>query len=208
MQNRLYEGNGFRIGVSGSCEHDNLVIVPAKEPTCTEDGWYAYNRCADCGQEFAVNSIPATGHKWKAATCTSPMTCSVCGAMEGASAAHDWDGKPSCSVCGQPNPNYHVEAKPTSPPSAETESATPVPGIPAETNTVEVAPKPTETVGEIWGTEEERETVETTGVPDTGFLESPFAVDSWLDLASIVGASVLIGVVIGWYLNSFLQKKK
>lgn len=225
MQNRLYEGNGFWLGASRSCEHDNIEHVAAKEPTCTEEGWYEYLRCIECGAEFTKHIVPAKGHSWKAATCVAPKTCSFCGAKEGSPTAHDWDGKPSCSICGAPNPNYHVEAKPASPPADATESEAPVTGIATENKPVASEPESVNVGSEVRGTEAEsdmetqavtqeteeetgRETVETTGMPDIGFLNSSPPVDSWLDLVSIVGAAVLIGVVIGWYLNSFLQKKK
>lgn len=45
-------------------------------------------------------------HVWYAATCTSPKTCSECGATEGAVLGHMWieatyDAPKTCSVCGE-----------------------------------------------------------------------------------------------------------
>lgn len=43
--------------------------------------------CSICGKTDAS----ALGHKWEAATCTSPKTCSVCGKTQGSALGHDWD---------------------------------------------------------------------------------------------------------------------
>ena len=82
------------------------------KPTCTEAG---RNRrtCSVC-DAFEVELVEA-GHTWKAATCTTPKTCSVCGATEGEPLAHTevsypevaatsttvgYTGGSYCSVCG------------------------------------------------------------------------------------------------------------
>ena len=58
------------------CEHQE-VIVPAKEPTCTQSGWTESAHCALCGDVLKpLEIIPAKGHlfgEWyvsKKATCT------------------------------------------------------------------------------------------------------------------------------------------
>ncbi|MBQ7358043.1 MAG: phosphodiester glycosidase family protein [Clostridia bacterium] len=66
---------------------------------------YTYNNDGKCGQNGtktascdygcgATSTIEAEGtalsHKWSAATCTAPKTCSVCGATEGEALGHDW----------------------------------------------------------------------------------------------------------------------
>lgn len=84
-----------------------------KSPTCTTAGRCTY-RCTICNTtKFEV--IPATGHNWKAATCTTPKTCSKCGATEGSALGHTkvsyptvqptyttvgYRGGSYCSVCG------------------------------------------------------------------------------------------------------------
>lgn len=83
------------------------------KPTCTTAGRQTSN-CTICGTPgFEV--IPATGHTWKDATCTTPKTCFACGATEGSALGHKEVGYPYvapttttvgytggyyCSVCG------------------------------------------------------------------------------------------------------------
>ena len=74
------------------CEHKNKVTSKAAKPaTCTEDGYTAEIKCADCGTILEESTVvKATGHKEvtskaaKAATCTEngytvETKCSVCG---------------------------------------------------------------------------------------------------------------------------------
>ena len=78
--------------------HTNVTHTPAKDPTCTEDGWEAYSKCEECGQYFAANggwidAIPTLtklGHELiyhaSTATCTAAgngeyWSCSRCGKM-------------------------------------------------------------------------------------------------------------------------------
>lgn len=82
-------------------------------PTCTRAG----NKRRTCSVCSAIDTelVPATGHTWEAATCTTPKTCSVCGATEGTTASHTevsypnvnptyttvgYRGGSYCSVCG------------------------------------------------------------------------------------------------------------
>lgn len=56
--------------------------------------------CSKCG----ATEGSAAGHSWNAATCTAPKTCSKCGATEG-SAEHSWNAATctapkTCSKCG------------------------------------------------------------------------------------------------------------
>lgn len=47
----------------------------------------------------------ANGHAWIAATCSEPKTCSVCGTTSGLTAGHTFsDGK--CTSCGKADPSY------------------------------------------------------------------------------------------------------
>ena len=65
-------------------------------------------RMADTSARKSVtlNKCTATGHTWAPATCTTPKTCSVCGATEGTALGHNWSTATcttpkTCSVCGQ-----------------------------------------------------------------------------------------------------------
>lgn len=44
--------------------HVSLEDVAAKEPTCTEDGCTAGQKCANCGALVGCEVIPALGHDW------------------------------------------------------------------------------------------------------------------------------------------------
>ena len=61
---------------------------------------------SDSGESTENSGICTTPHKWTAATCTQPETCSVCGITQGTVIAHTWQeancAKPqTCSVCGE-----------------------------------------------------------------------------------------------------------
>jgi hypothetical protein len=70
--------------------------------TCTTPGKTSGSHCKVCGTVIMAQvAIPATGHSWTDATCTSPMTCRVCGITSGGvvhSYAHQHDYK--CDLCG------------------------------------------------------------------------------------------------------------
>ena len=72
----------------------NMVQVPAKAPTCTEDGNSAYYKCSECGRctsddkgEMEIDEssmkLPAAGHKFEGGVCT------VCGAEDPGDGASD-----------------------------------------------------------------------------------------------------------------------
>ena len=50
----------------------------------------------------------ANGHSWKSATCKEPKTCSVCGATSGSTAKHNYS-KGKCKTCGDADPDYEEE---------------------------------------------------------------------------------------------------
>lgn len=97
------------------CQDTKTQLIPSKkhqhsyadvktvQPTCTEGG-YTVHTCA-CGESYTDGQTPAAGHGWKAATCTSPKICTVCGTTEGGIPGHSWqeatctEGK-TCTVCG------------------------------------------------------------------------------------------------------------
>ncbi len=83
---------------ANTTEHSHSYSeVGSVAATCTSNGSRNY-KCS-CGKSYS-ETIPATGHNWKSATCTAPKTCSVCGATEGTAAGHNYGGGTTCTVCG------------------------------------------------------------------------------------------------------------
>ena len=62
--------------------------------TCTAKGTTRYTATFSASwatsQTKDVQDIPAKGHTWVDATCTTPKTCSVCGATEGSALGHSY----------------------------------------------------------------------------------------------------------------------
>ena len=84
-------------------EHHHTYQTTLTAPTCTEQGYTTYT-CA-CGNSYTGNSVAATGHNWRDATCTSAKTCKTCGATSGNALGHSWKAATcstpkTCSVCG------------------------------------------------------------------------------------------------------------
>ena len=95
--------------------HDWTEYVQTKAPTCTEEGVQT-STCSRCDEE-RTQSISANGHSpGPAATCVTPQTCTVCGAVLNEVGGHTVitdaavpatcteDGKTEgshCSVCGE-----------------------------------------------------------------------------------------------------------
>ena len=53
----------------------------------------------NCNDHFESRKVgSAKGHTWSDATCTSPKTCSVCGATEGEALGHTPGAEPTCTV--------------------------------------------------------------------------------------------------------------
>jgi hypothetical protein len=65
---------------------------------CTQDGVTKYS-CPNCNHTYE-KTTPAPGHKWKAATCTSPKTCSSCGQTDGNALGHNSGSDGKCTRCG------------------------------------------------------------------------------------------------------------
>ncbi len=74
----------------------------SKSATCTTTGTRTYT-CNGCSDSY-TETIPATGHKWTAATCTAAKTCSVCKATDGAALGHSYTSKvtkaATCTAAG------------------------------------------------------------------------------------------------------------
>lgn len=82
-------------------KYESKITVNA---TCEQEG-EKVETCSVCGDE-KVTVIPKTAHSYKAATCTAPKTCTVCGKTEGNTAAHKFSNATcttpkKCSVCGK-----------------------------------------------------------------------------------------------------------
>ena len=82
----------------------NKVSHEAKEPTCTDIGWDAYETCSMCGYTTYAEK-PALGHTpGEAATCTTAQTCTVCGAELAEALGHteviDEAKAPTCTETG------------------------------------------------------------------------------------------------------------
>lgn len=88
--------------------HTDLMLNPAKEPTCDKDGYVAYWFCTGCDNYYFDNNgavgekttvekvaIPATGHKWVL----------VVGGYEEGAPNHTI----KCSVCGQKKDEAHAD---------------------------------------------------------------------------------------------------
>ena len=68
--------------------HD-ITKLAGKAATCTEAGLTDGEKCSRCDYAVAQETIPAAGHKWTNATCTTAKTCTVCNVTEGAALGHD-----------------------------------------------------------------------------------------------------------------------
>ena len=90
--------------------YHNYTSSVTKQPTCTDTGVRTYT--CSCGESY-TETIPATGHTWVNANCTTPKKCSVCGVTEGTALGHNYAStvtKPTvdspgytthtCSHCG------------------------------------------------------------------------------------------------------------
>ena len=93
-------------GEFDATNHDGGTEVKnAKAATCTEKGYTGDTYCKGCGEKLSDGKdIPALGHDWAAATCTTPKTCKVCKATEGNALGHTGGtatctAKAVCEVC-------------------------------------------------------------------------------------------------------------
>lgn len=86
----------------GVCSH-NIGVVQTTPASCTEAG-LTVSVCSLCGEEF-TETVPATGHRFTDATCTSPRSCSACGITEGEPLGHRY-ASGTCDRCGAKMPGY------------------------------------------------------------------------------------------------------
>ena len=83
------------------------IVAKGVSPTCTQAGLTAGTYCGRCFSWLvAQDAIPALGHSWKSATCTTPKTCTTCGAKEGSALGHNWQN----ATCDKPMICSHCKA--------------------------------------------------------------------------------------------------
>lgn len=71
---------------AGGTEIRNAVAA-----TCTAEGYTGDTYCKGCGAKLSSGTaIAKLAHTWVDATCTTPKTCSVCGATEGQPLGHNY----------------------------------------------------------------------------------------------------------------------
>ena len=79
------------------------IIDKAVAATCTATGKTEGKHCSVCNAILvAQETIAALGHKWTAADCDTPKTCSVCKVTEGKALGHSYDDNVdgTCNSCG------------------------------------------------------------------------------------------------------------
>ncbi len=78
-----------------------ISVLAKVAPTCTKAGKTAGVKCTTCKTVFATQkTVAAKGHSWKAATCTTPKKCKICGTTTGGAAGHKLKNN-KCTVCGK-----------------------------------------------------------------------------------------------------------
>ena len=91
--------------VCGINEGDTLghqYAAVETKPDCTNGG-YVTHTCERCGNSYIDNAVPALGHDWVEATCTTVKTCATCGATEGTVPGHRFVEEvtfPTCTEIG------------------------------------------------------------------------------------------------------------
>ena len=83
-------------------------------PGCVTAGSVEYS-CLNCDEKLEA-VIPATGHAWTDATCTTPQTCAVCGITLGKAKGHEWGEWQAfsdihlreCAVCSAAEKGEHA----------------------------------------------------------------------------------------------------
>ena len=77
--------------------------VTSKEPTCTGTG-LKMKICSRCSAKDGNQIIPANGHNYSEATCTSPRTCKICKITSGSALGHSYSeatctSPRTCKIC-------------------------------------------------------------------------------------------------------------
>lgn len=103
-------GNSYKGNYTAAKGHAKQA-VKGYAATCTKSGLTDGVTCSVCKATVtAQQTIPAKGHDWKNATCTSPKTCKTCGTTEGKALGHNWKSATcttpkTCSTCGTTSGN-------------------------------------------------------------------------------------------------------
>ncbi len=83
--------------------HEKTQETVTVEPTCYREGNLHFY-CTRC-EKWIDETLEMTEHTWKAATCTTPKTCTVCGKVSGSALRHSWKAATctapkTCTRCG------------------------------------------------------------------------------------------------------------
>lgn len=83
-----------------TCSH-RYQVTEHRDPTCTDDGLKVY-ACTLCGNSYS-ETISATGHSYREATCLQPQVCKECSAIGASALGHSYK-KGTCIRCGTSDP--------------------------------------------------------------------------------------------------------
>lgn len=83
-----------------TCSH-RYQVTEHRDPTCTDDGLKVY-ACPLCGDSYS-ETISATGHSYREATCLQPQVCKECSAIGASALGHSYK-KGTCIRCGTSDP--------------------------------------------------------------------------------------------------------
>ena len=83
--------------------HD-LRAAASVEPTCEVSGYVIY-QCSGCDYS-ETQLLPAPGHNFSAATCTTPSSCNQCGSTVGQPLPHSYGPDGMCAECGGQDSDY------------------------------------------------------------------------------------------------------
>lgn len=111
IQNPTCAATGEKVRVCSCGEKETESIAKlahteatryAQSPTCTKTGLTEGKYCSVCNEELvAQDVVPKKSHAWKAASCTTPQTCSNCTATQGNALPHNISYTTSkCVDCG------------------------------------------------------------------------------------------------------------
>lgn len=89
------------------CTNHRKETIPAIPAGCTSLGATEGACCGICGEILVAQEIiPAIGHNWTEATCTTPKVCTRCYQSSGSAKGHSWKNATcleprTCTTCGE-----------------------------------------------------------------------------------------------------------
>ena len=83
-----------------TCSHQ-YQVTEHRDSTCTDDGLQVHT-CTLCGDSYS-ETISATGHSYREATCLQPQVCKECSAIGASALGHSYK-KGTCIRCGTADP--------------------------------------------------------------------------------------------------------